>query len=147
MNGIEQDDGRWYPEQPMVGVGAVVLRDGRLLMVKRSREPSKGKWSIPGGKLELGETLRQAARREVLEECGIEVEMEDVVSATETILRDEAGNIRYHFVLVDLSGKYISGEPKAQSDAAECRWVAPEELAGFDMPPTLQEMLKRQKLI
>jgi 8-oxo-dGTP diphosphatase len=147
MNDLEQDDGRWYPEQPMVGVGAVVLRDGRLLMVKRSREPSKGKWSIPGGRLELGETLRQAARREVLEECGIEVEMEDVVSATETILRDEEGNIRYHFVLVDLNGKYISGEPKAQSDAAECRWVAPEKITGLDMPSTLREMLKRQKLI
>jgi ADP-ribose pyrophosphatase len=127
----------------MVGVSAVVLREGRILLVKRSKEPSKGKWSIPGGRLELGEALYEAAKREVLEECSIEIEIEHVLEVTDNIIRDEEGRIRYHFVLIDLLARYISGEAKAQSDAEECRWVTTEELVELDMNPQLRAVLMR----
>jgi len=143
MSKIPTNDSRWYPQLPMVGVSAVVLREGRILLVKRSKEPSKGKWSIPGGRLELGEALYEAAKREVLEECSIEIEIEHVLEVTDNIIRDEEGRIRYHFVLIDLLARYISGEAKAQSDAEECRWVTTEELVELDMNPQLRAVLMR----
>ena len=147
MNEFQENDGRWYPKQPRVGIGAVVLKEGRLLMVKRGHEPSKGKWSIPGGMIELGETLHEAARREVMEECSIKVEVEHVIDGVNTIIRDADDRVQYHFVIVDLLARYISGEPRAQSDAEACRWVSPRELVGLDIPPSLRDMLKRQGIL
>ena len=147
MAGPNNSDSRWYPEYPRVGVGVVVIRDGRILMVKRAKEPNKGKWSIPGGGLELGESLYEAARREVFEECSIHVEIERVIDTTERIIKDEDGRIKYHFVLVDMLGRYISGEAKAQSDAQDCRWVAIKEIDGLDITTILRAMLKRNGII
>jgi len=143
----DNSDRRWYPEYPRVGVGVVVIRDGRILMVKRSKEPAKGKWSIPGGGLELGETLYGAAAREVLEECSVKVKIERVLDAAERIIKDENGRIKYHFVMVDMLGRYGGGEVKAQSDAAECRWVAIKEIEKLDIPSNLHDMLKRHRII
>ena len=147
MNDTHENGLRWYPDRPFAGVGLVVIREGRLLMVKRGKEPNKGKWSIPGGGIELGETIFEAAARETREECSVQVEIMRVLDAADNIVRDENGRIRYHYAIIDLLGRYISGEPKAQSDAAECRWVALKEIERLDITPILHVMLKRNGII
>ena len=138
---------RWYPGHPWVGVVAVVVREGKMLMVRRAKEPSKGKWSIPGGAVELGETLYIAAERETLEETSITVKAERVLDSEDIIIRDENGRVKYHFVDVSVLARYVSGEPKAQSDAGECRWVALEDIAKMDIPASLRDMLKKNGII
>jgi ADP-ribose pyrophosphatase YjhB (NUDIX family) len=147
MNQTQENSRRWYPDHPFAGVGAVVIREGRLLMVKRGQEPNKGKWSIPGGGIELGETIYEAAVRETLEECSVQVEIMRVLDAADNIVRDEDGRIRYHYAIIDLLGRYVSGEAKAQSDAAECRWVALTEIEKLDITEILREMLKKNGII
>jgi ADP-ribose pyrophosphatase len=142
-----EDDDRLYPSLPVVGVGVVVVRDGRLLMIRRSKEPGKGKWSIPGGRLELGETIFEGARREAAEETSIDVNVKRFLDTTETIIRENGGRVRYHYVLIDLVGEYISGEPEAGSDAGECRWVDLEEVPELDMPGSLKAVLERNDII
>ena len=104
---------REYPSHPRVGVAAVVLRDNQVLLVQRGREPGKGSWGLPGGMLELGETLAEGARREVMEECGVEIEVGPLVAVFEPIQRDEDGRLRFHYVVVDYLARYLSGEPRA----------------------------------
>jgi 8-oxo-dGTP diphosphatase len=147
MSESAERDGRWYPEQPIAAVGAVVFKEGKILAIKRSKEPGKGKWSIPGGRVELGETVYEAARRETLEECSIEIEIERVLDSVDNIIRDEEGRIKYHFVIIDLLARYVSGEIRAQSDAEACRWVTPQELVKLDITPMLRDMLERQKMV
>ena len=108
---------REYPDHPLVGVGAVIVKDGAVLLVRRGHDPGRGEWAMPGGRLRLGETLAQAARREVREETSVEIETGEVLSVTDLIQRDDAGRVRYHYVLVDLLARYVSGEPRAGSDA------------------------------
>jgi len=134
---------RIYPEAPVVGVGAVVVKDGRVLLVRRANEPSRGRWSIPGGTVELGETLAQAAAREVWEECQVEVNVGPVLSTFDLIDRDGQGRIRYHYVLLDLAARHVRGEPVAGTDALEVRWVAEHELAGLDLVPRLLPVLRK----
>ena len=143
MNQPPENDNRWYPQYPMIGISALILRDERMLLVKRSKEPSKGKWSIPGGRLELGETISEAVMREVLEECDVQIEIVRVIDVTDNILHDSDGRLSYHFVLVDMLANYLSGEPKAQSDAEECRWGTLAELANLDMNPQLRAVITR----
>ena len=114
-----------------------------MLLVKRSNEPSKGRWSLPGGRIELGETIYEAARREVLEECSIEIEIERLLDVGDSIIRDEEGRISYHFVLIYLLAHYKGGDVKAQSDAEDARWVTTEELAKLDTHPQLRAVLMR----
>ena len=127
----------------MVAVHALVLKERQILLVKRSKEPSKGRWSLPGGRIELGETIDEAIKREVFEECSIEIEIERVLDVTDSIIRDEEGRVRYHFVLIYLLAQYTQGDAKAQSDAQVCRWVTTEELVGLDMNPQLRPVLMR----
>jgi ADP-ribose pyrophosphatase len=134
---------RIYPEAPVVGVGAVVVKDGRVLLIRRANEPSRGRWSIPGGTVELGETLAQAVAREVLEECQAEVDVGPVLSTFDLIDRDLQGRIRYHYVLLDLAARHVRGEPVAGTDALEVRWVAEDELAGLDVVPRLLPVLSK----
>ncbi len=134
---------RGYAEAPRVGVGMIVLRDDEVLLVQRGREPSRGKWSIPGGLLELGETVEAAARREVEEECGIEVEPRGLVGVVDRILRDASGKIQYHYVLVDFWGTLRSGVPRAGSDAADVRWVPVAELGTLDATEGLEAMVEK----
>ncbi len=124
---------RLYPERPFVGVGVVVWRDDRLLLVQRGKEPRAGSWSIPGGAQHLGETVYEAARREVLEETGIEVEVLDLVAVVDSINRDDDGGVRYHYTLVDLVAEWRSGEPVAGDDVSNCVWVTPDELDRFEL--------------
>jgi 8-oxo-dGTP diphosphatase len=120
---------REYPEAPIVGVGAVVIEGAKVLLVRRGHEPLKGEWSLPGGALELGETLPQGVVREVLEETGLEVVPAGIVEVFDRITRDEAtGRIRYHYVLVDFVCRVAGGTLLGASDAEEARWVERDEL-------------------
>ena len=134
---------REYPEAPIVGVGAVVVQDGQVLLIRRANEPSRGRWSIPGGTVELGETLAQAAIREVREECRVEVEIGGVLSTFDLIQREENGQIRYHYVLIDLAARYVGGEPVAGTDALEVRWVREAEFDELDIVPRLLPILRK----
>jgi 8-oxo-dGTP diphosphatase len=118
---------REYPDRPVLGVGAVVLSAGRVLLVRRGQEPLKGEWSLPGGAVELGETLEAGVRREVLEETGLIVENRGIVEVLDKIVF-EASRVRYHYVLVDFLCTVLGGSLRAASDAEDARWVERAEL-------------------
>jgi 8-oxo-dGTP diphosphatase len=118
---------REYPDSPLVGVGAVIIEDGRVLLVKRGHPPLEGEWSIPGGVLELGETLREAAVREVREETCLTVETAELLGVYDRVLRDDDGHTLYHFVLVDFLCRRVGGKAQAADDADEVRWFTPVE--------------------
>ena len=130
---------REYPDRPVVGIGAVVIRDGKILLVKRGVAPSKGLWAIPGGALDLGETLQQAAEREILEETGVTIRAREPIYAFDFFERDESGRIRFHFVIVDVAADYISGDVKGADDALDARWLAPADL---DLLPVSKNTIK-----
>lgn len=134
---------RKYPKAPIVGVGAVVVSQGKVLLIRRGNAPNQGQWSIPGGIVELGETMAQAAIREVHEECQIEIEPGDVLSLYELIQRDETGRIQYHYVLIDLMARYVRGEPVAGTDAMEVRWAEEADLDKLDIIPRLLPVLRK----
>ena len=134
---------REYPDAPLVAVGAVVVKDGKVLLVLRAQEPNYGRWSIPGGVVELGETLAQAAAREVREECQVEIAMDGILSTFDLIQRDENGNIRYHYLLIDVRASYLSGNPTPGTDALESRWVSEAELEELDIIPRLLPVLRQ----
>ncbi len=122
---------RLYPARPIVGVGVVVWRGDRVLLIRRGVPPRKGDWSIPGGAQELGETVEAAGRREVFEETGVEVEITGLVAVVDSIRPDEEGRIRSHYTLIDLAGEWRSGELRPGDDAEDCRWVALDELDDY----------------
>lgn len=119
---------REYPERPIVGVGAVILDQGRVLLVERGQAPLKGEWSLPGGAIELGETLDEGIRREVLEETGLIVDPVAIVEVFDRISRDPAGRVQYHYVLVDYLCRVMGGRLACATDAADARWAAGAEL-------------------
>jgi len=133
---------REYPDHPLVGVGAVIVKDGAVLLVRRGHDPGRGEWAMPGGRLRLGETLAQAARREVREETSVEIEPGEVLSVTDLIQRDDAGRVRYHYVLVDLLARYVGGEPRTGSDALDVRWVDARDLDAYPMPDRTRRVLE-----
>jgi ADP-ribose pyrophosphatase YjhB (NUDIX family) len=124
---------REYPAHPVVGVGAVIVRGARALIVKRGHEPRKGEWSLPGGLLNLGESLTDAVRREVKEETGLDVELGPIVETFDRIHRDEDGRIRYHFVIVDYVCWSASGNAVAGSDADDVAWVTGDEVERYGL--------------
>lgn len=134
---------REYPALPVVAVGVIVLKDGLVLLVKRAAEPARGKWSVPGGTVELGETLREAAAREVKEETGLDVDVGPLVEVVERVLHDDDGRIRYHYVILDFAARYIAGELAAASDALEARWVPLDELENFDTTEWLDRVIRK----
>ena len=134
---------REYPEAPRVGVGAVVLNEGRVLLVRRGGQPSSGKWSLPGGLVELGETTREAIRREVAEECGLDIRVGEVAGILDRVVRDAQGRIRYHWVLVDYVAYLESGTLCAASDADEAQWVEMDEVERLDTTDGLIDMIRR----
>jgi 8-oxo-dGTP diphosphatase len=122
---------RQFPAQPVVGVGAVVVDGGRVLLVKRGHPPLKGEWSLPGGTVELGETLEAAVAREVLEETGLEVSVGQVVEVLDRVDRAPDGRIEYHFVIVDYACTVRGGSIASGSDAEDARWVPIRELPAY----------------
>jgi len=123
---------REYPDRPLIGVGAVIVQDNRALLIRRGQPPLLGEWSLPGGVLECGETLREAAVREALEETGLVVEVSDMLGVYERVIRND-GRVRYHYVLIDFLCHPVGGELKAGSDAAEAGWFAREELPALKL--------------
>lgn len=134
---------REFPEAPLAGVGAVVVESGRVLLVRRGHEPLKGRWSLPGGLVELGEGLEEAVRREVQEETGLLVEPVELVEVVDRIHRED-GRVRYHYVIADYLCRVTGGEVKAASDADEARWVERSEWSSRDIlaldPVTMRVM-------
>jgi 8-oxo-dGTP diphosphatase len=133
---------REYPDAPLVGVGAIIIEGDRVVLVRRGHPPLAGEWSIPGGVLELGETLRQAAVREVLEETGLRVEVGELLGVYDRILRDAHGRTLYHYVLIDFLCRRISGDFQAADDAAEARWFTRAELGGLELAEDTAEVIQ-----
>ena len=130
---------REYPERPWVGVGALIFRGGRVLLVRRGHAPSLGEWSIPGGALEVGETLADGVKREVREETGLVVEPVATVDVVDRIARDEAGRVQFHYVLVDYLCRVTGGSEACADDAVGLRWASMDELEG--VAPFTREMI------
>lgn len=136
-------DKRDYPERPLVGVGAVIIDGGRAVVVRRAREPLRGEWSVPGGVLELGETLRQCCAREAVEETGLVVEPGPVLEVFDRILPDREGRTQYHYVLIDFLCRPVAGELRAGGDAAEARWMSQAELARISISDSAVEVIRK----
>ncbi len=134
---------RDYPERPIVGVGAVIVRDGRVVLVRRGNEPRQGEWSIPGGVLEIGETLRQCATREAREETGLEVEAGEVLEVFDSIHPDPAGRTRYHFVIIDFLCRVIGGELRPGGDVLDARWVTVGDLESFQLSEKAKSVIRK----
>ena len=132
---------REYPEIPFVGVGAVIVQDGRVLLIRRGQPPLLGEWSLPGGVLECGEALREATIREAREETGLVVETADMLGVYERVIRAEDGRTRYHYVLIDFLCRPVRGELKAGSDAADVRWFTRDELPTLNLPNDTNDVI------
>ncbi|MDZ7804236.1 NUDIX hydrolase [Thiohalophilus sp.] len=128
---------------PQVAVGAIVRRGTAVLLIQRSTEPNAGQWTIPGGKVHAGETLQQAAEREIREETGIHIRAGEPVYSFDVIERDNKGELRYHYVIVDLLADYVDGEPMAGDDARDAAWIEPETLTRLDVNATTRQLLAR----
>jgi 8-oxo-dGTP diphosphatase len=134
---------RHYPDQPLVGVGAVVFKGGEVLLVRRGQDPALGSWSLPGGLVELGETLADAIRRELAEETGLTVTLLGISAVAERVFRDPDGRIAYHYVLVDFLCDYLGGELNPGSDITAARFVALSELPGSVLPEFTADVIRR----
>ena len=135
---------REYPDYPRVGVGAIVLHGGRVLLVKRGQAPGLGLWSVPGGLVDVGESTVDAARREVEEETGLKVRIAGLVGVLDRVTRDAEGRVRYHWVLIDYLAVPESIDTlTAGSDAAEVRWVTIDEVEGLPITEGLVDMIRR----
>jgi 8-oxo-dGTP diphosphatase len=134
---------REYPERPVLGVGAVIVQDGRVLLVRRGTQPLKGEWTLPGGMVELGETLREAVKRECAEETGLIVEPGAVVEIFEKIYPGENGRLRFHYVIVDFLCSVTGGELRAASDVDEVKWAADADLAASKVVEFTQQVIRK----
>ena len=124
---------REFPEHPIIGVGAVIIENARVLLAKRAHPPIEGQWSIPGGALEIGELVREAAVREAREETGLIVEPAELLGVFDRVLRNPEQRVQYHYVLIDFLCRPVAGELCAASDAAEVRWFTREELPALNL--------------
>ena len=134
---------REYPERPIVGVGAVIVDDNRVLLARRARAPLLGHWSLPGGVVEIGETLRAAAEREALEETGLIVKAGEVLEVLDRIIPGENGRTQYHYVLVDFLCERLGGELRAGEDAAEVAWATAEELGQYNLEKLALDVIQK----
>ena len=119
---------REYPDRPFVGVGVVVWRGDKVLLIQRGKAPRYGSWSLPGGRQKLGETVRETAMREIAEETSLSIEIIHLIDVVDAVTHDDDGRVRYHYTLVDFGAEWRSGEAVAGSDAAGVRWVDPNDL-------------------
>ncbi|MHA2424148.1 MAG: NUDIX hydrolase [Candidatus Thorarchaeota archaeon] len=136
---------RRYPKTPLVGVGAIVVGSKGVLLVKRDKDPGKGLWSIPGGVIEIGETNRDATRREILEETGIEIELLDLLGVIDVILPDLTGTIEYHGVLIHYLARALTEENYEETPEGEVNWFEPRILSSLKLHPIMKRILSEQQ--
>lgn len=134
---------RLYPSRPWVAVGVIVLRGDRVLLVQRGRDPGRGMWAVPGGMVDLGETMREAAAREAMEETGLRVEVGDVFWVADAIQRDGDGRVRYHNAIVDFLATAPEGEPACADDAMDVRWVGPDDVEDLPLTPSMWPLIEK----
>jgi mutator protein MutT len=136
---------RLYPNWPIVGVGAIIIQNGKILLEKRKNEPGRGKWSIPGGLVELGESLEQTVIREVQEETSLVVDASELIDVVSQVTLDENGKVKYHFVIVDYVVKLKGGTARAASDAAELEWAMLDEVEQKDLIKSFRGFFEKNR--
>jgi 8-oxo-dGTP diphosphatase len=124
---------REYPQRPIVAAGVVIIKDSRIVLIQRDREPSLGYWTFPGGAVELGEGIREAARREAKEETGLSVEIGDVVSVVDNVVHDDVGRVRYHYIIVDFLAQPVGGRLSPGTDVRDACWAGLADLDRLDI--------------
>lgn len=127
--------------KPAIGVAAIVFHQDKVLLVQRANEPGKGQWSFPGGKLRAGESLKQAAERETREEAGIKVSASSIAHTFEMIEYDDKQELKFHYIIIDMEAKYLSGQPEANDDALDARWISIKEIASLNLHPETRKLL------
>jgi len=139
---------REFPDAPLIGLGCVIWREGRLLLIRRGKPPRLGGWSLPGGGQELGETVEEGLRREMREETGLEIDLIGLVKVVDSVIRDPDGRVRYHYTILDYAARWAGGEAVAGDDAAAVGWFTPEEAESLDLwPETLAVIRESRKLL
>ena len=138
---------RLYPEHPIIGVGVLIEHKNRYLLIQRASEPDKGLWSIPGGLVELGEKVKDAAVREVHEETGLNVEITERIGVIDKIIQDEDKRVKYHFIIIDFKAKLKDGNLKPMDDASEAIWVKQDDFNKYALSPTFKKLLLDLKLL
>jgi ADP-ribose pyrophosphatase len=133
-----------FPDAPRVAVGAIVFNEGKVLLVQRGHPPGEGVWAIPGGSVLLGETLRQAAEREINEETGLTIRAGKPVFTFDVVHRDDNGAVRFHYVIVDLAAEYVSGDPRPGDDARDVRWCTADDIRQLNVSELTIKLLKEQ---
>ncbi len=134
---------REFPETPLLGIGAIIIENARVVLVKRAHPPLQAEWSIPGGVLEVGELMREAAIREAREETGLTVEPGELLGVYDRVLRDANKRVQYHYVLIDFLCRRVAGDLAAASDAAEVRWFTRKELPGLELAEDTLDVIGR----
>jgi ADP-ribose pyrophosphatase YjhB (NUDIX family) len=134
-----------YPDQPVVGVGAVIIKEGKIALIKRGNEPARGKWTIPGGLVELGESPEKAVIRETKEESGLDVDNPSLMDVVSNVDLDEKGKVKYHYVIIDYLVHVKKGTAHAASDAVELRWVPFDEVEGYDLTASFRLFFRQNR--
>lgn len=134
---------REYPEHPLIAVGAVIKKGGKVLLIKRRFEPSKEKWSIPGGLVELGERVKDAVKREIYEEVGLDIRLIKLIDVVDNIIRDENGRVRYHYIILDYLAVPKGGVPRGNEEALDLGWFTPDEAAKLNLTKTSRHLLRK----
>ena len=134
---------RDYPPAPIVAVGAIILNDDRIVLIRRGKEPSRGLWTFPGGAVELGEPVREAVRREVQEETGLEIEVGEVALVLDSVSRDPDGRVQYHYVIIDFYARPVGGALRPGSDVSDVRWASRRDIESLPMTEKAQEVARR----
>jgi 8-oxo-dGTP diphosphatase len=140
-------DSRIYPQRPIVAASAAIIRDGKVLVVRRAQQPAGGLFSLPGGVVEIGETLVEAVAREVMEETSLVIEPVALAGYRETIIRDDDGRVHRHFVILPFAARWISGEPVLNEELSEWQWVTVPELAALQTTPGLAEIVQAAMML
>lgn len=134
-----------YPDQPVVGVGAVIIKDCSIALIKRGNEPSRGKWTIPGGLVELAESPEQAVIRETKEEVGLDVENPELIDVVSNVDYDEAGKVKYHYVIVNYLVRVTAGNAEAASDAVELQWVPFDNVETYNLTASFRLFFRNNR--
>ena len=132
---------REYPKRPIASVAACVFKDDRILLIQRGTQPNIGTWSVPGGAIELGESLKDTAKRELYEECGVEIDVGDIFDVESFLIRDENDNIQFHYIVTYLTANYVSGDIRPGSEELDVCWATKEELQNIDINPVVRDYL------